>query len=349
MRGLMATGPARDEHRLATDISVWLAHRHPDRDELRVELRHAAAGWSNETLLVTAVWRDGREQLVVRLPPLVPSYPEHNLHAQADVQRVLRAAGYPAPGIVAVEDDVAWLGAPFLVMEHVDGTVAGQAPGLDPWITDAPLDAQRRVQDEFIEVLARLHTLPAAAANLRARVRHGVDAELEYWASYVRWAVDGAPPRALVDALEWCRVTTPAFEPRGALLWGDARLGNVMFDDDRRVVAVLDWELATIGPPEMDVAWFLALDELTSRATGARVPGFADHAAFVAAYEARLGRALSDLAWHEIFALVRSIAINDKQARLAAAAGVAYPGLSGDDNPVLRYVERRIARYQAPA
>jgi aminoglycoside phosphotransferase (APT) family kinase protein len=109
-------------------------------------------------------------------------------------------------------------------------------------------------------------------------------------------------------------------------------------------VAVLDWELASIGPPEMDLAWYLALDRLTAKFTGT-VPGFLDRARAIDYYESHLGRAVVDLEWHEIFALVRSAAINDRQARIAAAAGVPYPGVAGDDNPVLRYITRRIDRY----
>jgi aminoglycoside phosphotransferase (APT) family kinase protein len=128
------------------------------------------------------------------------------------------------------------------------------------------------------------------------------------------------------------------------MCWGDARLGNVMFDDDRNVVALLDWELATISPAEYDLAWYLVLDRLTSKFSGA-VPGFLARDDAIAHYEQHLGRPVADLEWHEIFALVRSTAINDRQARMAAAAGVAYPGVAGDDNPVLRYVEHRIERF----
>ena len=139
----------------------------------------------------------------------------------------------------------------------------------------------------------------------------------------------------------------PADEPDAALLWGDARLGNVMYGPDYRVVSLLDWELATLGPPEMDLAWYLALDELTTKATRAGVPGFHSREQFVAGYELQLGRPVVDLAWHEVFALVRSVAVNDKQARLAEAAGVPYPGAFGDDNPMLGYVGRRIERFNA--
>jgi aminoglycoside phosphotransferase (APT) family kinase protein len=345
MRADMTTGHLRDEHALASGITAWLAHRQPQRTVDHVELKRPAAGWSNETVLVRATSSGQSERFVVRLPPLVRSYPDHDLHAQAEVQRLLVPTAVPVPAVIAIEDDPVYLGAPFLVMGHVDGRVPGEAPGLDPWLTEASRREQARVQEGLVDVLAALHRVEWEDAAVAAHLRSGVAAELAYWSMYLDWATDGAPPRLLADALDWCSDTCPDDEPPASLLWGDARLGNVMYSNDREVVAVLDWELASIGPAEMDVAWYLALDELTTKAVGASVPGFRDRDALLAAYEARVGRRLRHLRWHEIFALVRSIAINDKQARLAAAAGVTYPGVAGDDNPVLRYVARRIDRF----
>ncbi|HWS45250.1 MAG TPA: phosphotransferase, partial [Acidimicrobiia bacterium] len=130
---------------------------------------------------------------------------------------------------------------------------------------------------------------------------------------------------------------------RASLLWGDARLGNVMYDDGGDVVALLDWELASIGPAEMDLAWYLGLDELTRSFVGRTLPGFLGRGDAIRYYEGILGRPVRQLAWHEVFALVRSIAINDRQARLADAAGTPYPGVPGDANPILAYLDRKIA------
>jgi aminoglycoside phosphotransferase (APT) family kinase protein len=149
----------------------------------------------------------------------------------------------------------------------------------------------------------------------------------------------------LADALRWCAATVPDATVPDSLLWGDARLGNVLYDDDCRIVALLDWELATVGPAEMDLGWYLVLDELTNRFVGRTVPGFAGRADAIAYYERALGRDVVDLEWHEIFALARSIAINDCQARLAAAAGTPYPGVPGDANPVLARLDARISAF----
>ena len=348
----MATGAIRDDTALTEGFAAWSRRQHPDRGDLRVDgLVRPKSGWSNETVIADLSWTVDasreRERLVVRLPLVAPSYPTYELHNQAVVLDALAASGVPAPRAVAVEDDTSWLGAPFLVMTFAAGEPVGEAPALDRRLLARPPEEQRRVQDGFLDALAAVHRIDpdAAAARTLHVLRRGVAAEVAYWTEYASWAADGTPAQVLADALGWCARTIP--EPGGpdSLLWGDARLGNVLYDDGGRVVALLDWELATIGPAEMDLGWYLVLDELTTAFVGRTVPGFAGRADAIRHYERALGREIAHLAWHEIFALVRSIAINDCQARLAAAAGTPYPGVAGDANPILVHLEERISAF----
>jgi aminoglycoside phosphotransferase (APT) family kinase protein len=342
----------RDDAQLTTRFVAWYERAHPGRDEARVdELRRPSSGWSNETVLLTAsaIDEQGRrtaERLVLRLPTVEPTYPVYDLGAQARVLDALARAGVPTARAIAFEPDPEPLGAPFLVMEFVDGRPGAEAPGLDPWLTEAPEAEQRAVHERFLGMLAALHRVDWHALGLGEVLRGagGLGEELAWWSEYVDWAADGSPPAVLRDAMDWCGRTMPSNPPAPSLCWGDARLGNVMFGPNRDIVAVLDWELASIGPAEMDLAWYLALDRLTSRFSGV-VPGFLDADGARAYYEAALGRRVVDLPWHEIFALVRSTAINDRQARLAQRAGADYPGIAGDENPMLGYIARRIERW----
>jgi aminoglycoside phosphotransferase (APT) family kinase protein len=347
----------RDAADLAAGVARW-AHEHgPARPDLTVDdVARPSSGWSNETLVVTWSWPDDRgdddrrrrERVVVRLPTLVPSFPEYDLAAQARVLDALGAAGVPSARPIAVEPDPSWLGAPFLIMSFVAGRPGPEAPGIDPWLADAPAAVQRAVHERFLTTLAAVHRVDWDRHGLGAVLR-GAHAplrdEVRWWRDYIDWAADGDAASILVDAARWCEQHAPTRNPPASLCWGDARIGNVMFDDEREIVAALDWELATIGPAELDLAWYLALDELTAKFTKP-VPGFLPRDEAIPFYEARLGRAVADLAWHEVFALVRSTAINDRQARTAAAAGMDYPGVAGNKNPVLRYVTRRIERYE---
>ena len=151
----------------------------------------------------------------------------------------------------------------------------------DPWITGLPDDAARRtVWQSFLDAVGRIHAVDADALGLRA----GLTGELEWWERYLGWATDGSPPAALAEALAWCRAHRPADEPPSSLLWGDVRLGNVVFDPERFVPrAILDWDMASVGPAEMDLAWFLALEQISIDLIGRAVPGFGDRQEAIAA------------------------------------------------------------------
>lgn len=171
--------------------------------------------------------------------------------------------------------------------------------------------------------------------------------EITWWTDYVSWAADGDAPGRLVELLAWCTRTAPAEEPEPSLVWGDARLENLMFDDDLGIVAVLDWELATIGPAEQDLAWYLGLERALFEMTGSNrsVPGFRSRDELIELYETRLGRPVQDLAWHEIFSLIRSVCITFRQARISKIAGVEYLLPELDGNPMLDIVDQWIADF----
>ena len=159
----------------------------------------------------------------------------------------------------------------------------------------------------FLEVLPAVHGARAEGLGLRC----GLAEELAWWQGYLGWATDGSSPPALAGALAWCADHLPAAEPPDGLLWGDVRLGNVVFDPGRRAPrAVLDWDMAGVGPAEMDLAWFLALEAVQQDLTGMTVPGFGTREEAIAIVEAGLGRRLDDLGWYEVFALVRASAVS---------------------------------------
>ena len=149
---------------------------------------------------------------------------------------------------------------------------------------------------------------------------------MDWWVDYVQWATDGSPPALLAQAAAWCAAEAPDTDWLPSLCWGDARIGNVLYSDDFEIRAVLDWELASIGPPEMDLGWYLVLDELVELFTGRTVPGFMPRQDVISCYERALGRQAVDVAWHELFALTRSVAVSERLARTAALGGADLPG-----------------------
>lgn len=344
----MALTVERDLGAIADGIAPWLLARR-DLDEVRIaRCTRPSEGLSSETIMIDAVGtRQGTpwsESLVLRLPPSGDgTFEAYDLDLQARVQQVVSAAGIPTAVPVEVEHRTDWLGAPFLVMATMDGHLIGDMTLLDDWITSSGPETQADLYDHFLGVLAAVHRIDWRTGGLGDVVpQRDLDADLAHWSDYLDWYADGeAVTPALVEALTWCRDHRPDVEPPPSLLWGDVRFGNVMFGDDRRAVAVLDWEMATIGAAEHDLAWFLALEALQSELFGRTVPGFPARREAVAHYEAHLGRPVRDLDWYEIFALVRSTAIMTRIAVLHLRAGRS-PMLPIADNPVLDVLRRRI-------
>lgn len=336
----MALTVQRDLDRVVAGFGAWLRQR---RDaEVGIEsVDRPTDGWSSETVLVRARIDGEAEGFAVRLGPAGEGiFPVYDLGRQARAQAVAAAAGVPTAVPAEVVDDPRWVGDPFLVMPLVAGHVPGEMAAFDPWVQALTLDRRGALYDHVVDTLATLHTLdPAAAADLPHR---RVDDELAGWAGYLEWYAEGdeAVP-ALAAALGWCGDHRPGTEPAPALLWGDVRLGNVVFADDGSPAALLDWEMTTVGAPEHDVAWWWALEAMQDTLVGGRLAGFPGIAAARARYEARLGRRLHELGWFEVFALVRSAAILTRIGILQQRAGVP-PRMPLQDNPVLDHLARRI-------
>lgn len=342
----MIPGRTRDPDELRAGLEPWFIARHPDRVRLRIDaITRPAVGLSNETLVVDLGWRGGAEQVVVRLAPLVGIFPEYSLTRQAAVMEVAGGAGVPVPEGVAVETDQALIGCDFLVMPFVAGHIPAEVAALDPWLRERT-DAERRtLHATFLAELARLHRIDPAATPLPGRepaLVRDLGAELDYWDHYLRWVFGDAVLPDLAAGLAWCRAHQPRSEPAPTLLWGDVRLGNVVFGNDLSVRALLDWEMASIGPAELDLAWYLTLERVVEHFLPERPGGFLGHDEAVAHYESCLGRDVRDLAWHEVFVLVRSCAIHSR-AMLVAAEAQQGSVDAVKANPVLGLLRERLA------
>jgi aminoglycoside phosphotransferase (APT) family kinase protein len=111
-----------------------------------------------------------------------------------------------------------------------------------------------------------------------------------------------------------------------ALLWGDARMGNLIFDDDLGVVAVLDWELAALGDPEIDLGWWVFMMRFHTEGMGVPVPsGFPGRDDVVVRYQELTGRPVRNLDYFELLAGVRVSSVLMRVAHLMKSAGALPP------------------------
>ncbi len=329
----MATGATRDDAALQEGLARWVkafpdvvrglgrgggrggvSDGESDEAPRLTSLARAQGGQANETVLVDI--GPAHPGMVVRLPPLEPTFPEYVLGPQALVQNAVASSGVPAPAPAVVVTDPDWIGSPFLAMPRVVGDIPGPAPFFDPYVRDAGPALQRVMHDQLIDVVADVHAVDWEAAGLGAALPGAKLADaVERWIAYVAWSSEGEPLPALEQALDWCARHVPA-ERSAVLLWGDVRLGNLVFDAERSVTAVLDWDLASLGPREMDLGWHFGLEFMMEALFGGRLPGFPGPGEALERYQQRTGYEVRDLAWHEVFALVRALAINDRHQRI---------------------------------
>ncbi len=329
-------------------LVAWLGEITPGATFEVVGVERPAAGYSSETLLVDLRRSDAGgghdERVVLKLQPAGPAiFSRYDFPVQAAVQQAVAAAGIPAAVPALAEPDPRWTGVPFLVMPAVGGHIFGEVPALDRRLSGAEPAANRALHLTFLQLVADINRIDWAAAGLDGVVpRRDNTAELAYWRDYLAWLADGEViVPTLVAALDWCEAHVPAVEPAPSLLWGDVRLENVIVDDTWAPRAVLDWEMATIGAAEHDLAWLLTLQATQDALVGRTVAGFLDHDEAVRGYEARLGRRVQSLAWYEVLAGVRSTAILTRIAHLNDQRGAPnfFPIA---DNPILDLLTDRI-------
>ena len=265
---------SRDATTLPTRLADWLAPLLPDGAHPVVTMHSGvdSNGMSSETLILDVDWTEGGEakhgEYVARVAPAahdLPVFAHYELQDQYDAMRIVaEQTAVPVPAVRWMEPTGEVLGTPFFLMDRIDGVVPQDVLPYnfgDNWLHDAPREDQRRLQDASARVLAQLHAIPDAAAtfDFLDPARHGhtgetlLERNLSRTKEWYQFAVADIGRSPLVErALAWLDANLPTTDET-VLCWGDSRIGNVMYQDFEPV-AVLDWEMAAIGPRELDVS-----------------------------------------------------------------------------------------------
>ncbi|MFF0277274.1 phosphotransferase family protein [Streptomyces sp. NPDC004330] len=265
-----------------------------------LEARLIEGGRSNLTYVVT----DGAGRWVVRRPPLGHVLATaHDMRREHRVISALHATDVPVPETLLLCEDDSVLGAPFYVMEFVDGTPYRSAAEL------APLGPERTRSAVLglVDTLVDLHAVDPASVGLAdfGRPEGFLDRQLRRWGKQL----DASRGRELagIDELHAALGRALPGSPEPTVIHGDYRLDNVLIGEDDRIGAVLDWEMSTLGDPLTDlgllVMYSTPLDLPDSPvSTTATAPGHPTAAELVERYAARSGRDTSALAWYTAFA-----------------------------------------------
>lgn len=287
------------------------------------QVRQLAGGTQNVLLRFA---RAGRDYVLRRPPEHLRGNSNETMRREARLLGALAGSTVPHPGLIAACDDESVLGAAFYLMEPIEGFNA--TSGLPE--SHCTAAAQHRMGLSMVEGLAALHALDPFALGLEGfgKVDGFLERQVARWQaqldSYAELA--GWPgPGELGDVRavgQWLDANRPAsFVP--GILHGDFHLANVMFRNDApELAAIVDWELATLGDPLVDLGWLLATwpEGPDSSITSVKPwIGFPTAAELVAHYAARSGRSLDDLGWYGVFACYKlGILLEGTHARACA-------------------------------
>lgn len=305
-------------------MSRWLSTVLPGgaAPQITVESGVDANGMSSETIILTGRWDENtearEEKWVARVAPAaedVPVFSSYRMDHQFDVIRLVgEKTDIPVPKVRWLEHTGEVLGTPFFLMDYVDGRVP---PDVMPytfggnWFADSPADKRRELQDSTVGVLAKLHSIPEPQTAF-GFLDDGSDANalrrnLNWLQDWYQFAVPDIGRSSLIErALDWLEANWPADVAASdpVLVWGDSRVGNVLYSG-YQPVAVLDWEMATLGPREMDAAWMIfahnVFQELAGLAGLPGLPDFMTEADVKATYAALTGVELGDLQWFYVY------------------------------------------------
>lgn len=305
-------------------MSRWLSTVLPDgaAPEITVESGVDANGMSSETIILTGRWSvDGQPQTqkwVARVAPTtedVPVFSSYRMDHQFDVIRLVQEkTDVPVPQVRWLENSGDVLGTPFFLMDYVEGRVP---PDVMPytfggnWFADSPAEQRRELQDATVGVIAKLHSIPHPEAVFGflddESDQNALRRNLNWLQDWYQFAVPDIGRSSLVErALDWLEANWPADAAANdpVLVWGDSRVGNVLYTG-YQPVAVLDWEMATLGPREMDAAWMIfahnVFQELAGLAGLPGLPDFMREEDVKKTYAALTGVELGDLNWFYVY------------------------------------------------
>ncbi|HLI54904.1 MAG TPA: phosphotransferase family protein [Acidimicrobiales bacterium] len=312
---------SRDAEKLRDGLRRSLAAHLPGTDhEVRSVRGTSATGMSSETLIFEATWTEGRvrrrEGLVARVAPSAedaPVFPSYDMPGQfATIETVARLTEVPVPPPRWCDPGSELIGSPFFVMGEVVGEVP---PDVMPynfggnWLFDADPADQRRVQESTVEILARLHNVERPGEHFPHLGGGSLRSHVSSRWDWYRFAARDVGRSELVEkGFAWLESHWPAHESTAVFCWGDARIGNVMYRNFEPA-AVLDWEMASIAPPETDLAWLSYLhrmfEEMAAQFGFPGMPGFLLQDDVAATYERLSGRTPRDLGWYTVYAAVQ--------------------------------------------
>lgn len=341
----------RDLEKARSIVESWLRARHPAGAALSVgPLVQAEQGFSGELLMFDVSYQvdgvDHVDGMVLRVEP----GPENQLFLDTAFEEQYRAmdalarnTGAPVPTPVGFESDDAVLGSRFYVMSKSSGQTG--ALWLE-WMAGLSEDELERTWWSGLEAMAEMHRADPKVAGLDfleqpERGRDSLDQLIQYNREYYDWVREGETRVVIEAAYDWLVDNKPDPLPPVGFVWGDAKRGNLLYADDMSCTAVLDFEMMSLGPAEMDLGYWIEGEYQTAEMMGMKSPTVEET---VARYGKLLGRDIANLDYYVVLAAFRIAVLRVKLWVLRA--GEEFRGDRYDGDRRLALVLERVAGIQ---
>jgi aminoglycoside phosphotransferase (APT) family kinase protein/putative sterol carrier protein len=307
---------------MQTKILDWLQTKMPQASNFTIsDLQKPGMGFSSETYLLDINWEEAGEaksmETVLRAAPRERGvFPEYDLGLQFRIMQILGGTKVPVARMLWLEEDPSVIGVQFFLMEKLDGDVPQDYPSYhgSGMYFEATPELRAKIWWGSLKAMAEIHKLdwkkmgftflPEPKSAIDA-----VDRQLTYWDSYLNNWIKDDPQEShpiIESALEWLKENR--YEPeRLTLCWGDARIGNTLYSrPNRDVLAIMDWEMAFIGDPEADLAWFITVDKEWTEGFGlSKLEGTPEDEEIIQHYETLTGWKVKNYFYNEVMATFR--------------------------------------------
>ena len=311
-----------DMDKVKASLETWIAEKTPRAESVSItEPEKPGMGLSSETILFDIKWFESGEQktrpVVLRAAPQEGGvFPEYELGHQFQIMKLLKDTNIPVANMLWLEEDISVIGAPFFLMDRLTGEVPQDYPSYhgSGMYFEATPEHRTKMWMETLESLVKIHQLDWQGKGFSflgepKSNADAVDRQIAYWDNYLNNWVKDDPSEShptMEAALGWLKENR--YEPeRLTLCWGDARIGNTLYSKpDKDVLAIMDWEMAFIGDPIADLAWFFTLDKQHSKGYGLpRLEGTPEDEEIVTRYEELTGWKVENLLYNEVLAAFR--------------------------------------------
>lgn len=321
-------------------LTQFLNEHFGDRADLVVQ-RHQA-GHSNETFIVL---RGGMQEMVLRRPPRGAFLPSaHDVAREYRVMSALDSTPVRVPKPLCLCEDESVIGASFYIMERIHGVVIR-----DELPAEFSEDHRRDIGEQLVDALVELHAIDPAESGLESfgKLTGYLERQLRRWNGQLELTLPFTRPLPDLERVgEWLAAHLPESPPT-TIVHGDYKLDNVVFaaTPPARLLAILDWEMSTLGDPLADVGWMTSFwldpddptdDLLANTATVTQLPGFLRRADLIERYASATGRDVSNLSWYQVLAIWKlAILLEGSYARHLA-------GMT--DDPFFAHMETAVPR-----